>query len=57
MSYEVHEVIRSFWRLRLQPARTEADVCRCGHERAAHVHYRAGRDCGACSGCRKYRHA
>lgn len=24
------------------------DLCRCGHERDAHDHYRAGTDCGVC---------
>lgn len=24
-------------------------TCRCGHERAAHRHYRAGSDCGLCN--------
>jgi len=27
--------------------------CRCGHVAEAHEHYRAGRDCGACS-CRRF---
>jgi hypothetical protein len=25
------------------------DVCRCGHERAAHEHYRGGTECSLCS--------
>lgn len=23
-------------------------TCRCGHDRSAHEHYRAGTDCGLC---------
>lgn len=31
------------------------DVCRCGHERDAHEHYRPGTDCGACgTACRAF---
>ncbi|WP_224386229.1 GNAT family N-acetyltransferase [Pseudonocardia sp. ICBG1293] len=31
------------------------DLCRCGHERDAHEHYRAGTDCGACgTSCRAF---
>jgi hypothetical protein len=29
-------------------------VCKCGHERAAHMHYRRGRDCGLCD-CNRFR--
>jgi len=29
-------------------SRSTADVCRCGHQRAAHEHYRAGSDCSLC---------
>jgi len=34
-----------------------SDVCRCGHDRAAHEHYRRGSDCGACGRdvCAAYR--
>jgi len=28
-------------------------MCECGHRRPAHVHYRAGNDCGLCS-CRGF---
>ncbi|GAA4121676.1 hypothetical protein GCM10022215_26800 [Nocardioides fonticola] len=28
--------------------------CRCGHEHAAHEHYRRGTDCALCD-CRRYR--
>ena len=30
--------------------------CRCGHSIEAHEHFRAGRDCSACSdqGCRRF---
>lgn len=37
--------------------RNDDDVCRCGHPRAMHVHYRAGSDCGHCgfAGCAKFR--
>ncbi|MEU4371873.1 hypothetical protein [Pseudonocardia alni] len=32
------------------------DLCRCGHERDAHEHYRAGTDCGVCgTTCRAFR--
>lgn len=30
------------------PAPAAVDLCRCGHEREAHEHYRPGTDCGAC---------
>lgn len=31
------------------------DLCRCGHERDAHEHYRAGTDCGVCgTTCRAF---
>ncbi|MBO4237339.1 hypothetical protein [Pseudonocardia alni] len=31
------------------------DLCRCGHERDAHDHYRAGTDCGICgTACRAF---
>lgn len=31
------------------------DLCRCGHERDAHDHYRAGTDCGVCgTACRAF---
>jgi hypothetical protein len=35
---------------------TQTLVCRCGHERDAHEHYRPGDDCGVCgpSRCRRY---
>jgi hypothetical protein len=29
-------------------------VCKCGHDRAAHTHYRPGRDCGLCD-CNRFR--
>lgn len=29
-------------------------VCRCGHRREAHQHYRAGTDCASCS-CTRFR--
>ncbi|MGV9673609.1 MULTISPECIES: hypothetical protein [unclassified Gordonia (in: high G+C Gram-positive bacteria)] len=37
--------------------RNDDDVCRCGHPRAMHEHYRAGSDCGHCgfAGCAKFR--
>ena len=33
------------------------DVCRCGHERAAHEHYRGGTECSLCSptACPRFR--
>lgn len=31
-------------------------TCRCGHDRAAHEHYRAGSDCPLCD-CTRYRNA
>ncbi|MDT5287372.1 MAG: hypothetical protein QOF88_2261 [Mycobacterium sp.] len=33
------------------------NTCRCGHDRAAHQHYRTGSDCGSCEAghCRGYR--
>ena len=30
--------------------------CRCGHVAETHVHYRPGRDCGACD-CRRFAEA
>lgn len=30
--------------------------CRCGHDRAAHAHYRRGADCALC-GCGRFRGA
>ena len=32
----------------MKPKREPA-VCRCGHGQEAHVHYRAGSDCGLCA--------
>lgn len=34
-----------------------ANTCRCGHEREAHDHYRAGTECALCGaeGCPRYR--
>lgn len=34
----------------------EPDLCRCGHVREAHEHYRRGSDCGICGmdGCRRF---
>jgi hypothetical protein len=26
----------------------DEDLCRCGHPRGAHEHYRRGSDCGVC---------
>ncbi|BBG04111.1 MULTISPECIES: hypothetical protein [Pseudonocardia] len=32
------------------------ELCRCGHGRDAHEHYRPGTDCGACGAdCRSFR--
>jgi len=28
-------------------------LCRCGHDRAAHQHYRSGTDCALCD-CRRW---
>ncbi|GAA1848767.1 hypothetical protein GCM10009772_27650 [Pseudonocardia alni subsp. carboxydivorans] len=34
----------------------DTGLCRCGHERDAHEHYRAGTDCGVCGAtCRAFR--
>ncbi|MFP5072085.1 hypothetical protein ACLFMI_20765 [Pseudonocardia nantongensis] len=30
------------------PTATAVEMCRCGHERDAHEHFRAGTDCGVC---------
>jgi hypothetical protein len=31
-------------------------VCKCGHARSAHRHYRSGSDCALCAGaCRSFR--
>jgi hypothetical protein len=32
----------------------QAELCRCGHERTVHGHYRDGDDCGSC-GCPRFR--
>ncbi len=34
-------------------------TCRCGHEKAAHQHYRRGTDCGVCgaTACPRFRKA
>lgn len=32
-------------------------VCRCGHARAVHEHYRAGSECAFCPDCLRYRPA
>lgn len=34
-----------------------SEVCRCGHPRTAHEHFRSGSDCGACgpAECRSFR--
>lgn len=39
--------------------RPDPGVCRCGHPRAVHEHWRPGVDCGACGAavCRRYRPA
>jgi hypothetical protein len=36
---------------------TDVSGCRCGHDAAAHEHYRPGSDCGACGApqCARYR--
>jgi hypothetical protein len=36
---------------------TDTSRCRCGHDAAAHEHYRPGSDCGACGAahCARYR--
>jgi hypothetical protein len=38
---------------------TDTSRCRCGHDAAAHEHYRPGSDCGACGAaqCARYRPA
>jgi hypothetical protein len=47
-----------------EPAAPEASdvpptLCRCGHDAAAHEHYRRGSDCGACGAqsCARFRAA
>lgn len=37
------------------PAGADAAVCRCGHPRPAHEHYRNGSECSLCDGCPRYR--
>jgi hypothetical protein len=39
------------------PPATVVEPCSCGHARAAHEHYRPGKDCGACGAeaCSSYR--
>lgn len=36
------------------PAEPHQRVCRCGHEKDMHEHYRRGSDCAEC-GCLKFR--
>jgi hypothetical protein len=37
--------------MKVRPGRTV--LCRCGHELAAHEHYRRGRECALC-GCLRW---
>lgn len=40
------------------PATPTTAVCRCGHEKDVHEHYRPGTDCGICgTSCRAFRAA
>ena len=43
----------------VNPPKTVIEPCVCGHARAAHEHYRPGRDCGACGAqdCAEFRRA
>ncbi|MBP2366334.1 hypothetical protein [Pseudonocardia parietis] len=37
------------------PTPAAVDICRCGHEKDAHEHYRPGTDCGVCgTACRAF---
>ncbi len=40
-------------------AKRESDMCRCGHQRVAHEHFRAGTDCSLCApgDCSSFRNA
>jgi len=38
------------------PDRAAGPLCRCGHRKLAHEHYRTGTDCALCD-CRKFRRA
>lgn len=33
---------------------TNALRCCCGHDAEAHEHFRAGSECGICTGCRRF---
>lgn len=49
--------MRQLWhRINARLAVRQARLCRCGHARQAHDHYRAGSDCGLCP-CAGYRRA
>jgi hypothetical protein len=40
------------------PATPATALCRCGHEKDVHEHYRPGTDCGVCgASCRAFRAA
>jgi hypothetical protein len=32
-------------------------LCKCGHPKSAHEHYRAGTECSLCTTCKKFRRA
>jgi hypothetical protein len=39
----------------MDPDETSDALCRCGHERLAHEHYRAGTECALCPDCPRFR--
>jgi hypothetical protein len=41
----------------MHPEKANDAVCRCGHGRLAHEHYRAGTECALCLDCPRFRPA
>ena len=39
----------------MHPDEAGGAICRCGHPRDAHEHYRAGTECVLCADCLRFR--